>query len=182
MVLCMTMISVSTGEYIFANGTDFGAIIGPINWCSAHRTHYAIYISLEDKYDGTMISDTRKGNVEQVLVTPHFPKHFSNSFDIYMCVNELSVVETYYSFFGGKSVNGRWVINNPMSAIECRNYLDKIKRSINTLLRLRLNVWSDKTNQITAQFTWCCKSVNSTQNRIIIKQFNAVLNFVANVT
>lgn len=33
--------------------------------------------------------------------TPHFSKHFSDSFDNYSCSSEQSTVETFFSFFGG---------------------------------------------------------------------------------
>ena len=41
-------------------------------------------------------------------------------------------------------------------------------------------MWSDKSSQAETTYTWCCRSVNATQNRIIIKQFNAAINFVTN--
>ena len=71
-----------------------------------------------------------------------------------------------------------WTSNEPISQIECKKYTDKIKRSDNSLIQLRTNVWSDKSSQAEAKYTWCCRSLNTMQTRIIIKQFNAAINFV----
>ena len=179
MLLCMTMITVSKCEHVIKTDIDLGSIIGSVNWCSTHGTHDATYILLEDRDDCT-IRDPRVGHVDKVMITPYFPRHFSDSFDIFTCSFELSVVETFYSFFEGQSVNGRWTSNEPISEIECRKYLDKIKRLDNSFIQLRTKVWSDKSSQVQASYTWCCRSVNTTQTRIIVKKFNAVVNFVTN--
>ena len=71
MLLCLISITVTTSQQVIKTDTDLGSIIGPVNWCSAHGTHDATYILLEDT-DDCAIRDPRRGHVEKVMITPYF--------------------------------------------------------------------------------------------------------------
>ena len=72
MLLCLISITVTTSQQIIKTDTDLGSIIGPVNWCSAHGTHDATYLLLEDT-DDCIIRDPKRGHVEKVMITAYFP-------------------------------------------------------------------------------------------------------------
>ena len=82
MLLCMISIIVIASQQVVKTDTDLGSIIGLVNWCLARETHDAIYILLDDTNDCT-ICDPKKGHVDKVMITPYFPRHFSDSFEIF---------------------------------------------------------------------------------------------------
>jgi hypothetical protein len=114
MMLCLSLLNHASAanSEIIPVGTDLAKLIGPINLCSTTRPHDATYIDMEPIDDCTVV-DPRQAGVGKLHITPYFPKHFSDSFDIYSCSSEQSTVETFFSFFGGKSVNGRWTLFQP---------------------------------------------------------------------
>lgn len=177
MIFCLCLINNAhaTSE-IVPVGSDLGKLIGPINLCSATRPHDATFIDMDPIYDCT-VNDPRHYQVQKLYVSPYFPRHFSNSFDIYSCSMEHSTVETFLSFFGGKSVNGRWTVFTPIPEVECRQHVSQIMEVKTKLTQIYYNVWSDKTTQVSVEYSYCCHAYNATQARLIIKKLEAVYNF-----
>jgi hypothetical protein len=188
MTLCLSLLHASAAEQvpqtsetdqpqdIMPTGTDLMKLLGPANFCSPKPPHDATYIDLEP-IDDCKIPDPREQHVEKILITPYFPRHLSSSFEIYVCTIETSTVETFYSFFGGKSINGRYTSYSSTSIEDCKRYTKQIKDKDSTFKEIFPQVYSDKSSQVQPEYQWCCTSHNISQNRIIIKQFEAIFNF-----
>lgn len=90
---------------------------------------------------------------------------------------EYSTVETFLSFFGGKSVNGRWTIFKPIPEVECKQHVSQIMEIKTRLTQITYNFWSDKATQVSVEYSYCCHAYNTTQARLIRKKLEAVYNF-----
>jgi hypothetical protein len=82
-LLCLSLLNHASAanSEIIPVGTDLAKLIGPINLCSTTRPHDATYIDMEPIDDCTVV-EPRQAGVGKLHITPYFPKHFSDSFDI----------------------------------------------------------------------------------------------------
>ncbi len=132
---CLLLLtSVTTAKQPILPDTDLNSMIGPINLCSTTVPHDATLIDMNPT-DDCMINDPKQNTVNKIMVIPYFPRHFSKSFDIYSCSMETSIIETFFSFFGKKFINGRWTIYNPVSPIEYKHPVEQINKEQNKLFR-----------------------------------------------
>ena len=90
---CCLLTGVQTQSY--TKEDEISSILGPIYSYSTTPTHTATYLSLESNQECN-IPDTRNHNVRHIVVTPYFPRHFSNKFPIFACSVELMVLKHIY--------------------------------------------------------------------------------------
>jgi hypothetical protein len=155
MTLCLSLLHASTTEQIphtseagkpqdmMPTGTDLMKLLGPANFRLPKQSHDATYVDLEP-IDDCIIPDPREQHVEKILITPYFPRHLSPSFEIYVCTIETSTVETFYSFFGGKSINGRYTSYSTTSIEDCKRFTKQIKNKDSAFKEIFSQVYANE--------------------------------------
>ena len=167
-----------SGTYgdIIANKTNLAPLIGPSYICNTKTPHAATHLSLETT-PNCVLNDPRTQKVLYIDVKPYFVRHFSQQFDIWSCQIETTTVQTFFSFFGGKSVINKWTTFRPILEAECRTHMREISQSKSSLIEIGHFVYSDKRNTVSPSYSWCCREFNTSSNHLIIHKYSAVINY-----
>ena len=104
-MLYFMLLPFSSASNVVKSDTDLGTLFGPGHICGS-AGHHTMYIDLPD-IPCCIWEDPRTKNVENVLITPFFPRTFSDPIEANGCQVEITTVTTFKGFFWTKSVLNR---------------------------------------------------------------------------
>ena len=175
LILYMMIIPFGSAIRVVSKETDLGTMFGPGHICGS-AGHHTMYIALPD-IPCCEWEDSRTKNVENVLVTPFFPRTFSDPIEAYGCQVEIMTITTFMGFFGTESVLNREKFYRKLNVRECREEMANLDQGATTLKALGHDTFTNDTSSLTFNYYWCCKEHVFTRYRIITQKLKVRFNF-----
>ena len=160
---------------VVSKKTDLGTMFGPGHICGS-AGHHTMYIALPD-IPSCEWEDPRTKNVENVLVTPYFPRTFSDPIEPYGCQVEIMTITTFMGFFCTKSVLNREKFYRKLNVGECREEMANLDQGATTLKALGHDTFTNDTSSLILNYYRCCKEHLFTRYRIVIQKLKVLFNF-----
>ena len=174
-MLYFMLLPFSSAYNIVSSETDLGSMFGPGHICGSSG-HHTMYIDLPD-IPSCVWEDPRSKNVENVLITPFFPRTFSDQIKAYGCQVEVTTVTTFMGFFGTKSVLNREKTYRKLNIRQCWEEMANLDEGVSTLKALGHDMFTNDTTPFQTNYFWCCKEHILTRYRLIIQKIKVRINF-----
>ena len=174
-MLYFLLLPFSGANNVVTSETDLGTLFGPGHICGSSG-HHTMYIDLPDIPD-CIWEDPRTKNVENVLITPFFPRTFSDPIKAYGCQVEITTVTTFMGFFGTKSVLNREKIYRKLNIRECWEEMSNLDKGMSNLKAMGHDTFTNDTSPLQINYFWCCKEHVLTRYRLIIQKIKIRINF-----
>ena len=174
-MLYFMLLPFSSASNVVTSDTDLGTLFGPGHICGS-AGHHTMYIDLSE-IPSCIREDPRTKNVENVLITPFFPRTFSDPIKAYGCQVEITTVTTFMGFFGTKSVLNKDKTYRKLNVRECWEEMSNLNKGISTLKAIGHDTFTNDTSSFQTNYFWCCKEHVLTRYRLIIQKMKVRINF-----
>ena len=174
-MLYFMLLPFSSASNVVTSDIDLGTLSGPGHICGS-AGHHTMYIDLPE-IPSCIWEDPRTKNVENVLITPFFPRTFSDPIKAYGCQVEITTVTTFMGFFGTKSVLNRDKTYRKLNVRECWEEMSNLNEGISTLKAIGHDTFTNDTSSFQTNYFWCCKEHVLTRYRLIIQKMKVRINF-----
>ena len=174
-MLYFMLLPFSSASDVVTSETDLGSMFGPGHICGS-AGHHTMYIALPD-IPSCIWEDPRTKNVENVLITPFFPRTFSDPIKAYGCQVEVTTVTTFMGFFGTKSVLNREKMYRKLNLRDCWEEMSNLEKGVSNLKTLGHDTFTNDTSPFQVNYFWCCKEHVLIRYRLIIQKLKVRINF-----